>query len=296
MKIHFVLWMCLLLLPLAAQTADAPQAEMDRIRAEAAATVRHISDIANAQIADIQAKIQFARTGSVAASPAPAELAGAAFPAPECKEADSALLKSVRKDGKTYRPSDLRSDDFDRQYERHKSCVAAYIQQAFAEIRQIEDTANAQIKRTADEANGRVESLTVARNAASAAGPPSADQARAVQGPRLSANGGLGVEGVTVEGQRLRRSQDTPKGEGDPDAISCRTPQQLADSRLLGPEICKRNRDWALLYKAGSDISSDGRSVVPTEQSRTTNKAALTCFHGTFGGVYEEHITNEICY
>ena len=32
------------------------------------------------------------------------------------------------------------------------------------------------------------------------------------------------------------------------------------------------------------------------EKKRTTDKTALACVHGTFGGAYEEHITVEVCY
>ncbi|HEX4272869.1 MAG TPA: hypothetical protein VHZ32_15870, partial [Rhizomicrobium sp.] len=32
-----------------------------------------------------------------------------------------------------------------------------------------------------------------------------------------------------------------PTGEGDPDAITCRPPQPIPDSRLRGPEVCKKN-------------------------------------------------------
>ena len=76
---------------------------------------------------------------------------------------------------------------------------------------------------------------------------------------------------VTITGARLPRSADMPTGEGDPDAISCRTPQQLAGSRLMGPEICKRNREWAKLYKRGDTISPDGGKIVMGEKQRTYN-------------------------
>jgi hypothetical protein len=161
------------------------------------------------------------------------------------------------------------------------------MQQAFAELRQTGSAAEAQIKQVKDDVNSRIARLAPAGKAA--------------DGAPLALNGGTvnwqgGVENVTVEGMRLRRSQDTPKGEGDPDIIACRAPQQLPYSRLQGPEICKRNRDWAALYKTGMDISSDGTSVVASEKARTTGKARMNCIHSTVGGLYEEHITNEICY
>jgi hypothetical protein len=209
------------------------------------------------------------------------------FPAPECKEADRSLLEPKRKNGKIVRSMDVISPEYEEQDQKHKACVAAYIQQAFAELRQTGSAADAQIKQVRDDVNGRIARLAAAGKINAAALSPS-DGAVNWQGS--------GIENVTVEGARLRESKDTPKGEGDPDIIACRAPQQLAYSRLQGPEICKRNRDWAALYKTGMDISSDGASVVPSEKARTTGKAALTCVHGTFGGRYDEHITNEICY
>ena len=49
-----------------------------------------------------------------------------------------------------------------------------------------------------------------------------------------------------------------PSGAGEPDAITCRTPQLLPGSRLPGPEVCKINRVWAQLRAEGMDISPDG--------------------------------------
>jgi hypothetical protein len=209
---------------------------------------------------------------------------GLSFPAPECKEADRSLLEPKRKNGKIVRSMDVISPEYEEQDKKHKACVEAYIQQAFAEIRQTGRAAEAQIKQVKDDVNGRIARLAGKTNSA------------ALPVGEGTVNWQGGVENVTVEGTRLRPSQDTPKGEGDPDIIACRAPQQLPYSRLQGPEICKRNRDWAALYKTGMDISSDGSTVVPSEKARTTGKAGLNCIHSTVGGQYEEHITNEICY
>jgi hypothetical protein len=272
-------------------TQQAPaDAEIERLRMEAGVVIRKISDTANGQIADIQAKMEMARTGSVAGAASQAPAGGVSFPAPECKEADRSLLEPKRKNGKIVRSLDVISREYEEQDRKHKTCVATYIQQAFSELRQTGTAADAQLKQVRDEVNGRIARLAASGKTNPAAGTP------------LAPNVGVvnwrdgGVENITVEGERLRQSQDTPKGEGDPDIIACRTPQQLPYSRLQGPEICKRNRDWATLYKAGMDISSDGASVVASEKARTTGKAGLNCIHSTVGGLYEEHITNEICY
>lgn len=66
-----------------------------------------------------------------------------------------------------------------------------------------------------------------------------------------------------------------PDGSGDPDAITCRPPQPLQASRLLGPEVCKTNSQWALLRKDGEDISADGTKVIPDPKG--TNIAPLHC-------------------
>lgn len=264
-------------------TKQAPaDAEIERLRMEAGVVIRKISDAANAQIADIQAKMEMARTGSVAGA-APA--GGVSFPAPECKEADRSLLEPKRKNGKIIRSLDVISPEYEAQDQKHKACVAAYIREAFAELRQTGSAAEAQIALVRDDVNGRIARLAAAGKINSAA---------------LAPGDGVvnwrGVENITVEGMRLHLSRDTPKGEGDPDIIACRAPQQLPYSRLRGPEICKRNRDWAALYKTGMDISSDGSTVVPSEKARTIGKAGLNCIHSTVGGLYEEQITNEICY
>jgi hypothetical protein len=274
----------------AACARQAPvDAQIQRLRMEAGVVIRKISDTANAQIADIQAKMEMARSGSVAGAALQAPPGGLSFPAPECKEPDRSLLEPKRRNGKIVRSLDVISPEYEEQDREHKACVETYIREAFAELKQTGSAAEAQVKQVRDDVNGRIARLAASAKTNPAAGAP------------LALNTGVvnwqgGVESVTVEGMRLRPSQDTPKGDGDPDIIACRAPQQLPYSRLQGPEICKRNRDWAALYKTGMDISSDGSTVVPSEKVRTTGKAGLNCIHSTVGGLYEEHITNEICY
>jgi hypothetical protein len=57
-----------------------------------------------------------------------------------------------------------------------------------------------------------------------------------------------------------------PRGEGDPDAVTCRVPQVLPGSRLPGPEVCKTNRIWAELRAQGQQISPDGLTLIATAQ------------------------------
>lgn len=71
-----------------------------------------------------------------------------------------------------------------------------------------------------------------------------------------------------------------PDGTGDPDGTTCRPPQQLPQSRMQGPEVCKLNSEWALLRKNGQDISADGREIIP--DLKNTNIRPLNC--GVAGG------------
>ena len=73
-----------------------------------------------------------------------------------------------------------------------------------------------------------------------------------------------------------------PDGKGDPAAITCRRPLELPGKRLLGPEVCRPNADWAQFAKDGMTVSPDGRSLVPSEKNRSLNPAA--CGPAQMGG------------
>ncbi len=73
----------------------------------------------------------------------------------------------------------------------------------------------------------------------------------------------------------------TPDGSGDPLAISCRAPQHLPSSRLMGPKVCKTNADWAQYRKDGMDVAADGTHDVPSEKWRSINPQA--CMRGPLG-------------
>ena len=51
--------------------------------------------------------------------------------------------------------------------------------------------------------------------------------------------------------------------------ITCRPPQPQTDSRLMGPKVCKPQREWDKLHAQGLDISADGKSVVASEKFRS---------------------------
>ena len=65
-----------------------------------------------------------------------------------------------------------------------------------------------------------------------------------------------------------------PDGKGDPAAITCRYPQALQGSRLMGPEVCRPNADWAQFAKQGMVVAPDGTTLVPSEKARSLNPAA----------------------
>lgn len=66
----------------------------------------------------------------------------------------------------------------------------------------------------------------------------------------------------------------SPSGEGEPFAITCRSPQTLPGSRLKGPEVCKTNQVWAQYRRDGMEPTADGIHDVPSERWRTANPAA----------------------
>ncbi len=56
-----------------------------------------------------------------------------------------------------------------------------------------------------------------------------------------------------------------PSGEGNPDAITCRRPQQVQTGWRLtepGPEICLTNAYWAKLRAGHKRIAEDGHSII----------------------------------
>ena len=75
-----------------------------------------------------------------------------------------------------------------------------------------------------------------------------------------------------------------PRGEGDPNAVTCRVPQALPGTHLPGPTICKANLLWAQLHAANAVISPDGREVeVPTNGERLHSLTAVNCHIGGVG-------------
>ncbi|MEO8300822.1 MAG: hypothetical protein ABI608_03460, partial [Rhizomicrobium sp.] len=79
---------------------------------------------------------------------------------------------------------------------------------------------------------------------------------------------------AATQGEIAKTYAREPDGKGDPGAITCRHPQALAGKRLLGPEVCRTNADWALFAKQGMTVSPDGTTLLPSEKQRSLNPAA----------------------
>ncbi len=74
-----------------------------------------------------------------------------------------------------------------------------------------------------------------------------------------------------------------PTGEGDPDQFTCRPPQRIPDSRLLGPEVCKHNSEWARYRRDGMDVAPDGVHDVKLRSENQTNCRSTTAGGGSTG-------------
>ena len=279
---------------------DSSSAEMDRMRADGNAAIKAAAETANRQSQDIAEKMEAAIAGRAPLSEEQAKLAGWQYPDADCVVPDKTRMKPARGKKSTSTGATARYDAEQRDYH---ACVQAYVKQAGAEMHQIEASTEVRIKDIADRTNARVNTLHDQVNRAiETANHAATDEIQTVRGTPLEISPANyfknGTENMTVEAEPPLQLGDTPKGEGDPHTIVCRKPQQLPDSRLLGPEICKRNWVWASLYKDGRDISADGRTILPSEKSRTTNRAALACIkipvpNGTES--YSGYFINEIC-
>jgi hypothetical protein len=222
---------------------DSNNEQIERIREAGNAQIAEMAEEANHRIRDIEDKIRRAIAGT-ALEGAAARDESTSFPAPDCRKPDRKLLDVAASRGRA-RSTISGSQRYDDMQRRYETCVRTYISQGSVEIKQIVNAANMRIRATADEANGRIAQLRASsRTVIATAEAAAAVEAKMVASTLLNptnAHGGLpvfdnGVESVTVEGDKMTRSTDTPTGEGNPDAIACRTPQQRADSRIPGPK------------------------------------------------------------
>jgi hypothetical protein len=260
------------------------------IRATAGKQIDDIKDAALGQIGDIERAINRAiievsivNGGATESDLPPPSTMLAAFPVAACSKPDEALLSPPK--GK--RAASLQNlDRFENQRFAFEACMSNYIAQAKSEILQVKSYAESACKRITDDANPRISQINndvtqALADAVKATGERDTEvnnlhlpmtpygltpQSINLANAKSSQLPPPDSENVIVTDQRLPRSADMPTGVGDPNAISCRSPQTLTDSRLMGPEICKHNSDWARLYKEGWNISSDGSHLVPSEK------------------------------
>lgn len=76
-----------------------------------------------------------------------------------------------------------------------------------------------------------------------------------------------------------------PQGDGDPDSITCRSPEALPGSRLPGPKVCQTNRQWARLRARHQDIGPDGQNIIlPDGSERHAGYAVLNCARSRISG------------
>jgi hypothetical protein len=89
-----------------------------------------------------------------------------------------------------------------------------------------------------------------------------------------------------AQGQTPAKSYaNFPTGEGDPAAITCRPPQPVPQSRLMGPEVCKPNAVWARYRRDGMDIAADGLHDEPLRKGGGVNCETSMTSTGSAGSV-----------
>jgi len=72
----------------------------------------------------------------------------------------------------------------------------------------------------------------------------------------------LAADGKTVI---ARPMVDDPQGLGEPEAVTCRKPQEIPTGWHLkdfGPEVCLSNQTWARLKAEHKELAADGHSVI----------------------------------
>lgn len=252
--------------------------QIDRVRDSANDRIRHVADAANKQISAVAAQMRAAATGA----PPPAS-SKSSFPGPQCRAPDASLLKTSRRDART---STARGEQYLKQEESHEACIRDYVDRALAETRRIATAANLEIRQIADDANSRIAALhATVRGGIQTAASVALVRSQMVEGTPLAATDPVlqarsaadPIENSQADRDLWPEVKDTPAGEGVAWAITCRAPQRLADSQLLGPRVCKRNGVWAALRRAGKDIGPDGRTVMKYD---VTRKNPAACIQG----------------
>jgi hypothetical protein len=248
------------------------QNQLDGMTEDATRRIRRIER----QISDAIERVK-AVNGLASVAPGGPDTALDAFPEAECKTPDQSLL--IPKRGA--RDNSARERLYDGQIKTYTACMQGWIALAKSEISRIKADTEAAMKPVTADANRQIlEIWDTILEAVKQADVAQKDQSAALTDlkaqlaariPPPPVTSPQDSETVVSTDLRLPRSADQPTGEGDPDAISCRMRQQLPGSRLLGPEICKRNSVWASLSKEGKNISADGLKILDSERNRSFN-------------------------
>ena len=253
-----------------ARIRDATKARTQAMAEQATNRIRRIERQINDAIERVKAV-----EGLASVAPSGADTALDAFPEAECKGPDENLLVPV----KGARSNSAREQRYDGQVKTYETCMRDWVGQAKGEIAQIKRDTEAAMKPVNEDANRQIlEIWNTILDTVAQADLAQKEQASALAAlkAQLAANtpppvpdSAVASESVTVTDTRLPRFDDQPKGEGDPDAIACRKAQALPGQRLMGPEICKRNREWARMFQRGENFSPDGKTILEGEKQRT---------------------------
>jgi len=259
---------------------DEAKQQLDAMAGGATSHIRRIERQINDAIERVKAVEGLASVG-----PGGPDMALDAFPEAECKTPDENLLVPL----KGSRGNTGRERLYDGQIKSYEACMRDWVVQAKSEIAQIKLDAEAAMKPVTADANRQiteiwgtiletVQQADLAQKEQSGALAALKAQLAANTPPPMDVSSGAS-EQVTVTDVRLPRFDDQPTGEGNPDAIACRKAQPLPGSHLMGPDICKRNREWAGLFKRGQNVSADGKTILEGEKQRTF--APDHCFQHT---------------
>jgi len=255
--------------------------EITRIRDDTKKQTDMMADTATGRIRRIERQINDAIErvkaveGLASVAPGGPDMALDAFPEAECKAPDEGLLVPP----KGARNNIARERRYDGQIKSYEACMRDWVGQAKSEIAQIKRDTEAAMKPVTADANRQIlEIWDTILETVQQADLAQKEQANALAGlkaqlatnmPAPPAALPTSSESVVVTDTRLPRFDDQPTGDGDPDAIACRKAQPLPGQRLMGPEICKRNREWARLFQRGENVSPDGKTILEGEKQRT---------------------------
>jgi biopolymer transport protein ExbD len=258
---------------------DNANREITRIRNDAQSQLDQMTGSATGRIHRIERQINDAIemvkavNGIASVAPSGPDTAPDAFPEPECKLPDQGLLVPLRR----ARDNAVRERQYDGQIRTYENCMRGWIAEAKSEISQIKLATESSMKVVTADANRQILQIwdtildvvkqgdLAQKEQAGALASLKEQLAAAMPAPSASQE----TETVVSSDVRLPRSADQPTGEGDPDAISCRKAQPLPGLHFMGPEICKRNREWAKFYKRGENLGPDGKQILESEKART---------------------------